>query len=100
MSETPHTPGPWGIERARDSDSVLIYQHGSDGMGVVAAVWPHPFKGVTAANARLIAAAPELLAALRELCRAWHARQLPVSDRMDAALSDAEAVIAKAEGRP
>ena len=67
-----HTPGPW---RITDRYGVLTYQVGIDGR-TVCTVWPrqqgHRPSGVDTepwpegeANARLIAAAPELLDALR-----------------------------------
>jgi hypothetical protein len=56
-----HTPGPWNVQ----PDSPLFAKIGSTGNGgiyVAKAQGPD-----TLANARLIAAAPELLAALRDL---------------------------------
>ena len=41
----------------------------------------------------------DLLAALRELVRAWDATSFPISTRMEMALKDADAAIARAEGR-
>jgi hypothetical protein len=40
---------------------------------------------------------PSTAKALRELIRAWDERQLPVSDRMEAALKEAEAALEAAE---
>lgn len=44
-------------------------------------------------------AGAEMLAALRELVRAWDSTTFPVPDRMEAALLAADVIIAKAEGR-
>ncbi len=57
---TKHTPGPWKQERNNVvADYTATY-------GVVASVSAMPNKWETDANARLIAAAPELLASLQE----------------------------------
>lgn len=62
----PHTPGPWRIGDVRANGEVLI--HG-DRQIVASAIQGH--REYTAeANARLIAAAPDLLDALEEL-RRW-----------------------------
>lgn len=63
--ETKHTPGPWGI---RSTDTLLTI-HGDDGVIMVASTSWHsrirrhyPLKAEAEANARLIAATPDLLA--------------------------------------
>lgn len=61
MSEAKHTPGPW-VASWRDYGGVI----GKDGY-VVAQAATFRNKEVIEANARLIAAAPELLEALQEL---------------------------------
>jgi hypothetical protein len=71
--ETKHTPGPWFI--ADDSREVWsVMARGSNVSGVVAHVntnWPgQAQKEEQRANGRLIAAAPDLLVALREARRA------------------------------
>lgn len=92
-----HTPGPWfniddSFIRAR-----FPHQNGEH----VATVWSHG-AAQTAANARLIAAAPDLLAALRlclrnsELRRASGVESGPMIERE---IEVARAAIAKAEGR-
>lgn len=59
MNNTSHTPGPWRIE-----GSSILDSDESD-VGVVAnVIWPDAKIG--GANASLIAAAPDLLAACRE----------------------------------
>lgn len=83
-----HTPGPWKVEGS-------IYEHmhseivsampGSE--RGIAQVWKHEN---AMADARLIAAAPELLEAVREIAKQW-----PDSS----AAKTARAAISKAEGR-
>ncbi len=58
---TKHTPGPWKQE---GNNIVADY---TATCGVVASVSAMPNKWETEANARLIAAAPELLEALRDV---------------------------------
>lgn len=58
-----------------------------------------PEKAASEAPWQLAAAAPEMLAALRQLVRVWDRSTLPVSEDMQSALTDADAAIAKAEGR-
>lgn len=80
-----HTPGPW--DRGRASGCTQIY--GADGT-LVAHVEPH------AGNSRLIAAAPDLLAALQGLCIEY---ELPDSESPRRKLwLAANAAIAKATG--
>ena len=76
-----HTPGPWreGIE-----GNWRVY--GPDGKGEHSGLVAHAFK--SRANARLIAAAPELLAALKRYV-----------DHFGDPLKVARPAIAKAEGR-
>ncbi len=65
--EVKHTPGPWII---KGTNKNLVYSK----KGLIAEVWGGTKGGVskaTEANARLIAAAPDLLAALEEI---WDCR--------------------------
>jgi L-fucose mutarotase/ribose pyranase (RbsD/FucU family) len=55
-----------------------------------------PFKDEYKANARLIAAAPDLLEALKSMCEGFSA----LKDSDFPALAKARAAIAKAEGKP
>jgi hypothetical protein len=95
-----HTEGPWWVEPADDGDDGCQV---CDGYGHTATVWGEP--EVAMANAKLIAAAPELLEALRATagllnyalqdggirgCNAAEWEQMADSVR---------GVIAKAEGR-
>ncbi len=96
-----HTPGPWSIGIPLDekyahtlASGRLIFSDASDGGACVAVTNPHFGRGE--ADAHLIAAAPELLASLKEALEAsgcdgdlcahrWH--------------ESARAAISKAEGR-
>ncbi len=100
-----HTPGPW---RVSESDTVV----GPSG-NVVAECCGYSVQATDAAqrkqggreaNARLIAAAPDLLAALRSLfenCAMIHSQWGDNDNKKeaDAAIASARAAIAKAEGR-
>lgn len=66
MSKPTHTPGPW--EHTGQGDIVGKEDNGY-GLGYVdvCSVYLRTVRGRTNANSRLIAAAPDLLAALREI---------------------------------
>ena len=88
-----HTPGPWEVAyQDKNGQSVVKGEHIE-----VATCWHHCVGSIEKemhANARLIAAAPELLEALKEL--------MVAADRVSAEpvtwLGKARAAIAKAEG--
>lgn len=63
MSAYKGTPGPWsvGVEDANSGEIEVV----SEARPYVCMVLPGAIDGTTAANARLIAAAPDLLEALR-----------------------------------
>jgi hypothetical protein len=98
-----HTPGPW----AADDDLPEIYstvdQHSRGYLAVVrgndSRNKPLPADEVRA-NARLIAAAPELLAALKEVAEGCESRLRKGKDAGDLnTLRLCRAAITKAEGR-
>lgn len=101
MSELTHTPGPWGIKRSKDgSGDIGITAPGV--YNVVAecfAAMRHAAERSPEvdANARLIASAPDLLAALTALAAAARtacdARRYP---ELTEALSEADAALSKA----
>jgi hypothetical protein len=97
----PHTPGPWHIGKSAGAVVADVpVEDGVTGTGDVEYYGGHLVaETVAPCNRPLIAAAPKLLSALRELNRAWNATSFPCSDRMDAALKDADDAIAEAEGR-
>ena len=104
MSESKHTPGPWGLtEHNGPRDITCRRKHWRVGQlvggqrGVAIVFGPEAGPNPTDANARLVAAAPQLLAALEELvvvCDELDAREdLPhefdglILDRAHAALA-------------
>lgn len=100
-----HTPGPWAF----DSDTNEIFATDERyGCGWVAAVagsdgqLPNDSDGqqlpecMRIANARLISAAPELLAALKDVCRF----ESVIEGMNPSVWPVIHAAIAKAEGRP
>lgn len=86
MSASKHTPWPWELTAAKKASHVFA---GGKAVARVPAM-SHD----EAANARLIAAAPDLLAACNAVSRAYD-KQCD----WNAALSQMQAAIAKAEGR-
>ena len=81
--KTQHTPGPWTVDNQ--------YIHGPDGIRFLAVAGD----GAGQANARLIASAPDLLAALDGLFATDSIRQT-TSSASAAAIVAARAAIAKA----
>jgi hypothetical protein len=64
------TPGPWVVDTTIHGESIIhVRRDCDDWVSSVAVLWAQPVGGcdVNVANARLIAAAPELLEALQEL---------------------------------
>ena len=89
MSTTKHTPGPWRIEsgpyyRAIRVDFEVIADMRQIG------------RSFNESNARLIAAAPDLLDALENVIESWGLGLLPHED--SEALDQARAAITKAKG--
>lgn len=81
-----HTPGPWKVKAAEFK-----------GGGIVAYEIIMSRPEIGQANADLISAAPELLAALRNMCTAF---QFVDMDEIDSkTFKQALAVIARVEGR-
>jgi hypothetical protein len=114
-----HTPGPWvigketyfhavrsdGGKTTRSTPLLPIKEAGDDFPREVALVW-HNLKGqgesaaIDIANARLIAAAPELLAVVKKLRHAINVLGLdPVDENYTSIVEQADMAIAKAEGR-
>ena len=90
-----HTPGPWNTSRA---DGLRIDD--SKGTQIASAVsldYYAPALAVQQANARLIAAAPDLLYALECIVQSWPAHGTGVNNPMaDAMAAKAHAALAKA----
>ena len=109
MSEIKHTPGPWRID---DGDEGVFGIFDSNGQAI-AYLSENPYKGgglpgwdVDQANARLIAAAPELLAALKTLPLEAFDKEMDACDAAEfvdnandffEAMQKARSAIAKAE---
>lgn len=101
-----HTPGPWHTDAVMGEDRHEICAEPTTESGnpnVIATVFcdlldPHPAIGLTEANAnaRLIAAAPELLAALQDMLATHTARNVCGLERLTQVHQAARAAIAKA----
>ena len=89
-----HTPGPWTHEGQGDITGIEDNGFGR-GPVDVCSVYLRAVEGRHEANARLIAAAPDLLEALERLVSA--ARDVG-HGYMDQAIDNAESAIAKARG--
>ncbi len=100
MSMTEHTPGPWQIEPIKRLGNALcvISAQGDrvarcDGINLVDDVPPKQCR----ANAHLIAAAPDLMEACKQMLRV--AEVVGIRTHVDPIYANAIAAIAKAEGR-
>jgi hypothetical protein len=96
-----HTPGPWVVNDIRDCGTFIQtkeeFENGRLTIGVVESATNrtyYPTRYEAKANARLIAAAPELLDALQHVLAASDAGDM---DSLANAASEARAAIAKAE---
>lgn len=97
MSESKHTPGPWQVEFAHTQQSSgIVYWQVHDGSDAIAC---NQFcvAGNAEANARLVAAAPDLLSLAYQYRD--DLRHPPTQDSRERRLKAIEEVIAKAEGR-
>lgn len=88
-----HTPGPWRVGKL--VPAMIFDSHYGDTVATVA-TFAAP-ESVIAANARLVAAAPELLEALKVL-RERHQIDDPHHAHLCEFCKQADAAIAKAEG--
>jgi hypothetical protein len=94
-----HTPGPW-FNYGKSPEGYVVGEFPGDGplKGVVAYVVGTGTLAAEEANARLTAAAPELLEALREAHTALY-RGCETPEDKEGLLKIIEETIAKAEGR-
>lgn len=92
-----HTPGPWIAADVfvNNSPNRLIVRQAKYGGDVVSDLGDTEHANM--ANARLIAAAPELLAALRLMLREYEALSFEQPERWPTAAAAARAAIARAE---
>jgi hypothetical protein len=81
-----HTPGPWHLEV--EPDALHVYSPVEEVVHFTDAGWDESTRATFEANARLIAAAPDLLAALEEIAEWGEWESAPI----------ARAAIAKAKG--
>jgi len=108
-----HTPGPWKIQSPSHPDinqreDKLIYAKSGDEFLHIAEVYQyqndnnHEANGTAPANARLIAAAPEMLDLFRELLNEVeeyaNIAKPPVSNRLNGKTNKARALISRIEG--
>ena len=94
-----HTPGPWRVGR-KLSNCVVVTAEGKD-IGTVS-INKYTDNAINEANARLIATAPELLAALKTLVGLLDVQADEMEEAGIAILPEREAaraIIDKAEGR-
>lgn len=112
MSKQTHTPGPWVVDLDReffqDGDQVSVEAMTVDGMVAreVCSLFLDTGEdkdgedyAEDAANARLIAAAPDLLTALRDLCDAIPDATVEADPPLGCWVEMAREAISKAEGR-
>jgi hypothetical protein len=85
---TPHPPGPWYVEHIGSRPYIVDQPTKNFGIAEVHGITPETAE----ANARLLAAAPELLQSLQSLLWQWDNHQA----LMGMALQDARAAILKA----
>lgn len=94
-TEAKYSPGPWRYIGPNSLyPSRVMVAAAEDGIEI----YNVPLTEETAANARLIAAAPELLEALRLVCFTIKDDARPMTNRQHDALVKAEAAIRKALG--
>lgn len=92
MNEAKHTPGPWSVDESNAIVGEKLDDH---------PIWLRPViarfaTGVRPADARLMAAAPDLLEALQEILDAADGSGW---DQLDATLRTARAAVSKATGK-
>lgn len=99
MNETKHTPGPWRVENHRfktTTESRWTVWSGSEAIAWTNGTDDESELAQQEANARLIAAAPELLAACKNMLE-WARRVKQINPGPE--IVNAINAIAKAEGR-
>jgi len=96
---TTHTPGPWIIRHLTGFPLMIATQPDADGFGEpIADTSRHMLPAQAQANARLIAAAPDLLAACRRISKALRNAPHETQNAYQGIWADIDAAIAKAEG--
>lgn len=87
-----HTPGPWHFAPSLD-DTYVVCESDDNGASTVALVYA---ADAAKPDARLIAAAPDLLAALEKVLAAYEAAREPGHGTI--LIDEARAALAKARG--
>lgn len=93
-----HTPGPWEIRRPSYGQGFTREIWGADGKCVTGMTTRMTTGPVTEANARLIAAAPDMLEALEGMVEMATHHMMEPEERRER-LRNARAAIAKARGQ-
>lgn len=94
---TKHTPGPWSVAETRHKYDTVI--RGTKGEPIAIALIAGYTKQEGAANTVLLAAAPDLLEALKVMVRDYAAAHASIGDlEMSPALLQAQRAIARATG--
>ena len=87
-----HTAGPWEVVPADDDDSWGVTRTGVGGSAIAQMVWYF--------DAPLIAAAPDMLQALKKTLDYWDATGFSdCDDDCDCVVQSVQAAIARAEGK-
>lgn len=99
-----HTPGPWVIALPEDvksgEDMLLVSDTPGKRNGEhIACIYRSEPPGIDQANANLIAAAPELLAACQDIATAFDEEPITGDARLDGMIAKVKAAIAHAEGK-
>lgn len=105
MKDTQHTPGPWVTGGCGDDGWRVIlgpktrfyHAFGEAHTTSIASISVSDSEAEDLANARLIAAAPEMLATLED-CLAFTSANVPPSDRLASITAIVRAAIARATG--
>ena len=93
-----HTPGPWKLHgRSTTNHTVLLTN--DDGTVGIGRVFHEGGREESYANARLITAAPELLAACQAVIDEWHSKNSNFHTRKPQYLEQARKAIAHATER-
>ncbi|MDD5007295.1 MAG: hypothetical protein PHC68_02695 [Syntrophorhabdaceae bacterium] len=93
-----HTPGPWSFDKPYDGEINIYFDDMGEGVPDAVVYLSDAEDDNSSENARLIAAAPELMAACRGI-NEWHDLIKQNYPEMLGPFKAVRAAIAKAEGR-